>query len=373
MNQRLSKLMALSFCLYIGTFFCMQIFGTDITFSELENRKLASSPKFTTETFLSGEYGVDFEKYIADQFPGRNTFISLKSSSELFLQKKDNNGVYVGKDGYLLQKFETPDEELIEKNINYINQFAESFNVYFMLAPTATKVYEHRLPRFATPFDEAKFIEYYDEGLNSSVIRVDALSYLAQNVEKDLYYKTDHHWTTLGAYYAYTAFCEAYNIEPLALDDFDRIVVSEDFYGTLFSKGNFTFATPDSVEIFEPKNSNPLEVTYVVDEKTTDTLYEFKYLEEKDKYSIFLDANHGQIKIKTSVNNGKKIAVIKDSYANAMIPFLAQHFEELLIIDLRFIGSKMGDFLREEGYEDVLMLYNVQNFAMFNKLSLLGK
>lgn len=373
MSKCFHKWMALSFIVYIGGFLGLHILAEDRTFSELENRNLSGLPKLTKDTFISGDFGEDFEKYIADQFPSRDTFIALKSYTELMLQKKDNNGVYIGKDGYFLQKFEQPDQVLADKNVNYISKFAENLNVYFMLVPTATKIHEEKLPSFATPYDEKLFIDSFMDGLSDRVHKVDAFKLLKDHENESIYYKTDHHWTTLGAYYGYQAFCESYGIEPLGLEDFNRIQASEAFYGSLFSKGNFTFADPDTLEIFEPKDKVEMSVYYVNNNKTTDSLYEMSHLEKKDKYSVFLDNNHPLIEIKTSNKNGKKLAIIKDSYANAMIPFLVQHFEEIHVLDLRFLNMPIAEYLRGVGVEDVLMLYNVQNFATLNKLSLLGK
>ncbi|MEG0846763.1 MAG: DHHW family protein [Niameybacter sp.] len=373
MRRSFQIVMTLSFVTYIGGFFALQLITKDKTFSELENRTLATKPKFTTQKFFDGTYGREVETYIADQFPVRDEFIAIKSNTERLLQKKENNGVYIGKDDYFLQKFETPDLELMKKNIDYINKFGENFNLYFMLAPTATKVYEDKLPNYATPYDEKFFIDTVVNGLNDKIHKVDVLDKLEAHEAEDLYYKTDHHWSTLGAYYGYTAFCEAYGIEPLPMEDFDRVIGSDAFYGSLFSKGNFTFARPDTVELFVPKDPEKLEVFYMADNKTTDTVYEMEQLEKKDKYTVFLGGNHPIITIKSDVNNGKKLAVIKDSYANAMIPFLTEQFEEIHVLDLRFLNMPIGTYMRENGIEDALMLYNVQNFAVVNQLSLLGK
>lgn len=373
MSRRFQKVMALAFVVYIGGFFALQFIVKERDFSELENRKLASAPKWSMAHFLSGGYGEDFETYIADQFPGRDSFIAVKSNAERLLQKKDNNGVYIGKEGYFLQTFNDPDQELLEKNIHYINRFAEHFNTTMMLVPTATKVHEDRLPAFATPYDEGVFIETLKKGIGENVNWLDMLEVMGGHKEEDIYYKTDHHWTTLGAYYGYEALCKSLGIEPLALDRFNRIKASETFYGTLFSKGNFTFAKPDTLEIFEPKNPVDVKVHYVMEDETKDTLYDKSHLEKKDKYSVFLGGNHAHVKINTNTSNGKKIAIVKDSYANAFIPFLSHHFEEIHVFDLRFFSVPIADYLREEGIEDVLLLYNAQNFATMNKLSLLGK
>lgn len=365
--------MTLGFVVYIGGFFTLQLLGQDKTFSDLENRPLAGKPVWSEQNFFNGKYGKDVEKYIADQFPLRNQFIALKSHSELMLQKKENNGVYIGADDYFLQKFETPNQTLMEKNIGYINRFAESFEVYFMLVPTATKIYEEKLPSFAQPYDEKAFIEEVTEGLEDKIHQIDVCETLQAHKKEDIYYKTDHHWTTLGAYYGYEAFCKSYGIEPMPLSAFERVTGSQAFYGSLFSKGNFTFAKPDTLELFIPKQEESLDVYYMGSDKHTDSLYEMSHLDKKDKYSVFLDNNHPIIQIKTGIQNGKKLALVKDSYANALIPFLTQHFEEIHVLDLRFLNMPIANYMRTNDLSDVLLLYNVQNFATVNQFSLLGK
>ena len=371
MKKRLPFLTGGLLIIYVFAFLGLQILAKDKEFSDLENRNLSSRPEFSTETLLDGSYGTDFETYIADQFPLRNQFISVKAYMELMLQKKDNNDVYIGKDDYFLQKFNTPDMEVVTRNANYINEFAKNFNVYVGIAPTATKVLEEKLPAYANPYDEEVYINNFHSALSDDVNKLDFLSILREHKEEYIYYKTDHHWTTLGAYYAYTELCSKMGITPLDMEEFDIETVSDEFYGTLFSKGNFTFATPDSIQIFDAKKENPVTVKYEGNGKETDTLYELHHLDTKDKYSIFLDNNHPLVKISTSVKNGKKLLIIKDSYANCFIPFLTHHFEEIQIIDLRLMNAPVTTLAKEAGITDVLMLYNVQNFSTENKLSLL--
>lgn len=373
MKQKLPFMMSIIFAVYIFIFFGMQLLAKDKTFSELENRNLTTKPALTLGSLLDGSYGETFETYIADQFPLRNQFISTKSYSELLLQKKDNNGVYIGKDGYFLQDFSHPDLDLAIKNAGYINELANHFKVYVGLAPTATKVLEDKLPNYATPYDEAAYISTFYNELSNKVTKLDFLSILNQNKEDSIYYKTDHHWTTLGAYYAYVAFCHSADLTPLSLEDFTIENASDAFYGTLFSKGNFSFASPDTIQLFYPKQAETLEVTYEATGKITSSLYEYSYLDTKDKYSVFLDNNHPLIKIKTSVNNGRKLLVIKDSYANCFIPFLTQHYEEIQVVDLRLMNAPIATFAKEAGISEILLLYNVQNFSVEAKLSLLLK
>ena len=375
MKNKLPLWVGGSFIAYLALFFIFQLLHKEQSFSELENRTLATKPTFSFETLLDGSFGNDFETYIADQFPLRENFIALKANSERTLQKKENNGVFLGADGYLLQDFDTPDMERAYRNASYINSLAEHFNVYMALAPTATKVLEDKLPLFASPYDEGQYISDFYSALSDYVHKVPILETLQNQVAigKQLYYKTDHHWTTLGAYYAYESFCETAGIVPTPLERFNIETVTEDFYGTLFSKGNFTFIQPDSLQIFYPKEENSLSVTYALSENSTDGLYEYSYLNSKDKYSIFLDGNHPLIRIQTSVQNGRKLLILKDSYANCFIPFLTTHYEEIQIVDLRLANFPIQTYATENDIDDILLLYNVQNFSAEGKLSLLLK
>lgn len=373
MKNKLPVVLGITFLVYIFAFFGLQLIAKDQSFSELENRNLATKPDFTVKGLLDGSFTDKFETYIADQFPLRNPFISLKSNSEKLLQKKENNGVFIGKDDYFLQKFNTPDMNLAQNNADYISNLAEDFNVYVALAPTATKVLENKLPAFATTYDESTYITDFYNLLSDKVYKIPLLSALQNHATENIYYKTDHHWTTLGAYYGYVAFCESAGLTPLALDDFNIETVSDSFYGSLFSKGNFTFAKPDSLQIFYPKDETPVTVTYEATREVTDSLYAYKHLETKDKYSVFLDNNHPLIHIQTGTKNGRKLMVVKDSYANCFVPFLTAHYEEIQIVDLRLLTIPLKTYATQNNIDDVLVLYNVQNFSTEAKLSLLTK
>ena len=373
MKNKLPLILGLTFVIYIFGFLALQIVTQDQTFSELENRALTTRPDFTVEKLFAGTFTKDYETFVADQFPLRNQFISVKSNTERLLQKKENNGVYIGANHYFLQDFAKPDMDLANKNADYISNLAEDFNVYVGLAPTATKVLEDKLPNFATPYDEGIFINDFYSHLSDKVHKVPLLSTLLNHKDESIYYKTDHHWTTLGAYYGYVAFCETAGLTPLALDDFNIEIASNSFYGSLFSKGNFTFAKADTLELFYPKNAGSLTVTYEATGEIKDSLYAYDYLETKDKYSVFLDNNHPLIRIQTGLKNGRKIMIVKDSYANCFVPFLTAHYEEIQVVDLRLLNMPLKTFATQNDIDDVLILYNVQNFSAEGKLSLLTK
>ena len=186
--------------------------------------------------------------------------------------RTDQKGVFIGQDGYLLQDFKTPDLVLQAKIIEKINAFAKEHQTYVALAPTATSIYERKLPLFASPSSELDYLKQVAEGLSQDSYFIDLSSNLQKHKQEELYYKTDHHWTTLGAYYAYLSIAGSLGIDPLELDDFIVESVSDNFYGSLFSKGNFTFLKPDSMALFHPKQPVAVEVNYVAEQKTTNSL-----------------------------------------------------------------------------------------------------
>lgn len=357
------KLYSITFLFLLFFLPILHIALPDKGFSPLENRNLAKVPKPEVKTILDGSFKTDTEEYMADQFPFRNQFLSFKLYAEVAEGKRESNGVFLGKDGQLLQHFETPDFELLQKNASYINALGEEAQIWFLLAPTATGIYEEKLPRFAPGMREDIYMEKTKEVLSEKIRFVDVFDTLKQHKEEEIYYKTDHHWTMLGAFYAYQSLCAKMGLVPKNLDEFERKRVSGDFYGSLYSKGNIVFAGPDSIDLFYPKEEISVTVENLTDGSVSDSLYEMEYLEQKDKYSLFLDNNQPLLRITSSVKNGKRLAVVKDSYANCLIPFLTAHFEEIYVLDLRYLNFSAGDYIEEKGIEKILLLYNVQSFA----------
>lgn len=361
MKKKFEWLMVISFVAYIFSLAILFIIIEDKSFSEIENRNLSKMPKFTIKSLLSKEFEDEFETYVSDQFPLRNNFISIKSYSEYLLLKKENNGVYIAKDDYFIEKFETPDEEVMGKIAKYINDFSKNYNTYCLAAPTSITVNKDKLPYFVDGELEENVLNEFYSLLDESITPIDITDVLKDKHNEYLFYKTDHHWTTLGAFYAYKEFCNTVGIEPKNESDYNIDKVTSSFYGTLFSKGNFKFAKPDDIFLYNLKEQNPIEVNYVFNEKITDTLYEKEYLSTKDKYGVFLDNNHPLIKISTGANAGKKIVVIKDSYANSFIPFLISHYDEIHVVDLRMFKGSIKAYLDENKLQDVIFIYNIKS------------
>lgn len=337
----------------------------DREFSESENRVLAKKPKFSFEEVSSGRFTSNFEKYVSDQIALRDLWINIKSSAEKLIGKKDNNGVYLGSDGYLLQMFSKPNMSIIDGNIAEINTFAEEnpdIKTYFMLVPNSVKVLESKLPEYASPENQLDYIENIGKAINKNIDFIDSYDVLASKKDEYIYYKTDHHWTTLGAYYAYEKLGSEMGFAPHGQDYYDIKKVTDSFYGTLYSKSGFRNVDSDSIELYTPKENEDVKLRYYDNNKSEDSIYKMDNLNKKDKYTVFLDGNHSLIKISTSSKSGKKLVIIKDSYANSLVPFLTAHYSEIYMIDLRFYYEDISEFMKTNKIDDTLILYNANTF-----------
>ncbi|WP_113674596.1 DHHW family protein [Vallitalea guaymasensis] len=374
MNRKSSITIIAMFIVFVVTINVLNLVTEDKHFSEAENRILAKQPSLTWKSIKNGRFTQRFEDYVTDQFIFRDFWVGLKSDSERLLLKQDNNDVFFGKDDYLLEDFIKPKEEIIDRNIANINYYAsklKDMKTYVLFPPTSIKVNENRLPPFATPYDELLTINKMKNNL-LNVDFVDVYQSLKDKNDQYLYFRTDHHWTMRGAYYAYEVLGKEMGIKPIPMNEFDTKIVTEEFYGTLYSKANNYHIKPDYIEVFTPAHKTNVQVDYVSENKSSNSLYEEKHLDTKDKYSYFLDGNHPIVTIKSDVSNGRKLMIFKNSYAHCLIPFLANHYEEIHILDLRFYKMNVYDYISEKNITETLFLYDILNFSKDISLNILN-
>lgn len=357
------------FILLIGGLSIANFMKKDGAFSEFENRPLAQFPKFTIEKLIDGSFTSQFETYMTDQFIGKTFWTGLKAKAEQTVLKKENNGVYFGKENMLLEKPEELSTQL-KKNIDFINQFQEKnqgFQLTVSLVPTSIDLYPENLPPYAKTGKHMEIMKIVSHELNEQVQLVDPLEHLKQKKDEPIYFRTDHHWTTLGAFYTYQAIAEAMDFTAYQFEDFAIEQVSDSFYGTFYAKGNDHAIPPDHIDIFKPKKEVDYEVK--ADQKPIlNSLYDDSFLSKRDQYAYFLGGNHAKTIIQSSVHNGKKLLLIKDSYAHAIVPFLANHFEEIHLLDLRYYNASIQQYIDEHELTEGLILYNSPNFANDNSI-----
>lgn len=334
------------------------------TFSEKENRYLAEFPEFSLSEIVSGEFMDGLNTFLEDHFPGRDLWISVKTEYEIICGSREINGIYLAKDNYLMEDYKAPEStERITSTLAAMNDKLKEqkpgISSHLMLIPTSAVIYEEKLPSGASIYDQQAVRAEIAEG--SGFDYIDCYDELMANKDGDtLYYTTDHHWTTLGAYYGYVSYCEAVGLTPTPLDEFDSEVVTEDFHGTYSSKVLRPFEQGDPITVYyDPQSS--LTVTYDDTGEVTDTLYNLSYTEEKDKYSLFLNNLHPLITVENSqAESDNALLLVKDSYANSMVPFLTRHYKTIYILDTRYYKNGPMSFINEhEDITDFLILYNM--------------
>lgn len=363
----MGKRTELVFCTLIGALLLgTLLFGVilpDRQSSEMENRVLQQFPVLSLKTITSGDFMSEFECYVADQFPGRDVFVSLKAQLEQWQGKKENDGVYFAKDGYLIEKLPTVEWRAVNNSLAALEDLASlrEFSVFALIAPTAAETLRDELPAYAYDDSQAQLLDTIEKTL-TDVTCTDVRATLAQNRDHLLYYRTDHHWTTYAAYLAYCQLGESLGYTPIPVEDFTVDPVTTQFYGTTWSKAPIANQQADTIEVWHHPLQEHITIAFA-DQATMSGLYDDSYLCTKDKYSVFLSGTQSSLTITNLDAPDRTLVVLRDSYANCLIPFLTAHYRTIEVLDLRYYNRDVLSFLRQSGAQQVLFCYNAATFS----------
>ena len=337
------------------------------TYSPVEKRELQTRPEISITKVLDGRFQRKYESYLRDQFPGRDHWVSFQTDMELFMGKNEIHNVYIGKNHYLLEHYTEKefDPQQISKNLQALEKFVgkakQNADVHVMMVPTKSWVLREKLPAFAPHYKEQKFYDALQQKLEKEDVLISVEPVLDAHKEEEIYYRTDHHWTTLGAWYAYEQYTKAVGGDLQRAQGKKKFrCISKDFYGTTYAKINYA-RQADKIEIYEP--ADKLRVVYNMGEKKTKTLYDVSFLKTADQYSVFTGGNQAVLEITGGKKNGKTLLLIKDSFANSILPFLAEDYEKLVVVDLRQLNVSGDRLLEMFSPTDILILYNSAQFA----------
>lgn len=356
-------ILTLSFCLIIFGVGAANFIAEDRVYSETENRVLAQMPELSLFSLTEGTFMRDFETYLADQFIFRDEIITAKTFLDRMIGKNQVGGVYIGKEGYLFSKQTDFSEERAVEITDALSFFGEknkTSKITFMLSPNSSFVNSDILPEHLSLHDQSYQIEELRNYTESEAVEFINLSetFKAQDNRKNLFYKTDHHWTTRGAYLAFNTLMNSWQ-KNTAETEFDFYTVADDFQGTLSSKAG-VLSSADTVEICVPKNAElTYTVTYNSQEKKTTTFFDESKLGTKNKYEVFLGGNFDKITIDTTSSTKDTLLIIKDSYANCMIPMLTPFFAKIVMVDPRYLTESLSAIIEENGFTHILLLYNL--------------
>ena len=315
-------------------------------------------PQFTIVDFVSGKFSDELEQYLTDQVPLRDDWVTLKIYLELAVGKRESGGVYIGRDKYLMDKFTSYSKKQLAANAAALAELqkklaAEGISMDTILVPVAAQVLTDKLPAYAPVADYAAILEVLTD---AGVDTVDMLTALAAHSGENIYYRTDHHWTSLGAYYAY---CAWRGIEPNA-DEWTQEILCDNFHGTTWNKVPLPSVPAEEITAWYQHPTR--HVSYNNGQYETESIYERKYLSGSDQYAVFLNSNQAQTVIEGSGKSGKFL-LIKDSYGNTFSQFPVEDYAEIHVLDLRFFKGDVVEYARENGITDALVLYGVQNFV----------
>lgn len=343
----------------------------DKDYSETENRMLAQKPELTLSNVASGKFMTDMEDYVTDQFFFRNQWIKLKLTQDLVLGKRESNGVYIGKKKHLFEIQDDYDRQSVATTSKAIADFAAAhpdIHQVMTLVPNAAYICDQFVPTNAPVHDQSEDIAYVQGIVGNSLAYVDLTETMKAHNTEDIYYKTDHHWTSLGARYAYETLVSYMDIDNVSTN-YTAYPVTHSFQGTLASKSGYTKAS-DTIDIYvyDDSQMNSL-VTYVDEQRKSASIYESSALDQKDQYEVFFGGNHTRIDIETPEAPDRSLLIIKDSYANCFVQFLLPYYRNITIIDARYYYDDINKLISERSVTEILYLYNVNTFMTDNSLA----
>ncbi len=403
MKKILQYPIAVLFALFISVFFLVDVFNSDRAFSEFENTSLAQKPAFSWSSFVDGSFGSKYVKYINEQFLGRDNWISMKAVADMGLGRIESHGVTYGDDHYLMEKLEIVEDQnypanagtnivkqtSLDRSNGMVSSFLQMYDqpITFSLVPNSYAILEDEVPTGFPGADQQAYTQQIYRTLSEADDQLEIVDFsdaLSQHKDEYIYYRTDHHWTTLGAYYAYVAYCEQKGLTPVSLEELKENKV-EDFYGTFYSKAKRPSQPADTITWYDvdvdefafvanlQQDKQLAQLGEVVQEDglellRVDGMMDQRKFEVRDKYAAFMWGNSGYVKIKSSHNlnhqEGKtsRLLLFKDSYANSMIPYLTYNYDEIIVVDLRYMAKSTKELMQEE-FDDIFVMYNFSTYV----------
>jgi hypothetical protein len=356
----------------------------DKSYSENEKRNLQTFPEFSLEALMDGKFSSEINEYFADQFPLRDAFVSLKALAELSLLKGENNGVLLGENETLavrtfsifkdrLNRTDNMDHfynQSVVRQLEALNKFAAekaSVPVHVIIPPRVIDV-------ASASFNYPSIVSVSLDALVSTTLSKDLLIPVSPVLKEKysageyVYYRTDHHWTTLGAYYAYVEIMKSFGIEEdiIPRDKFTVNVVADDFYGTTWSKCGFSFVSPDTMEFWSLGNEDKFTTT--IGERSFSGFYDMSYLETMDKYSAFISGTNDVTLVESNYDEERPVLLLpKDSFANSLVPFLAQHFD-LVLVNMANRMTNISAYAEQYSADRILFVWNAENLITSGNL-----
>lgn len=375
MTSKAKYIISVVFIAFIGVFALLFWVVPKEEFSEKEKRYLQEFPQISYTTLTDGSFETDFESYINDHMVLRETFMGVNSYSNLIMLNNGSDGVYKCSDGYLINK--PASNRRLDLNLSVVSDFSEKTGIdtTVMVVPSTGYIMEDKLPAFHEAYNDDEYYSVIENFCKKKNLNyVDLRKTFKSNKDKtQIYYKTDHHWTTGGAYLAYKDLCTSWNFKSVNKDVFN-IEKCSDFYGTTYNTSALWLNSSDKIEIWNNRlNNSTCEITVNGNTESYDSMYFSENLNGADKYTVFLNGNNPVTTIKNPKNKGgEKLLVIKDSFSHCLAPFLSENFSQVTLVDMRYYKKSVSEEIcSKDDFDKVLICYSMDNFLEDKDLSFL--
>ncbi|MGN0803170.1 MAG: DHHW family protein [Candidatus Faecivicinus sp.] len=357
-----AKLQIALFCSFIGIFALLYILLPHDSFSEKEKRTLAEFPEVSLSSILDGSFESGFETWLSDHVPGRDALVGLHAYYELASGRNGLSGVILGRDGSLFAAPEEADMEQVVNKCSRINALAEATGVptSVMLIPTSGYMHPEVLPALHASYPDGEVAEAVREALSDGIAFLWPEDRFLAHADEELYYHTDHHLTSRGAYEACACFVESLGLAPVDASSYE-IETIDDFYGSMYAKAGLWNVKPDRVEIWRSQALGNVTVSFD-DRDSSDSLFFPEHLTEMDKYPVFLDGNHALVTIETDRADGENLLIVRDSFGHCFAPFAADYFKSITLVDLRYYRLPISALAKELEIDRMLVLYGMDTF-----------
>lgn len=354
------RLICALFCGFLAGMMLLYLFFPKKAFSTQEKRYLAEAPVLTWQTLSEGDFSQAAEDYMADHIPGRDLFVGLNAYFQLITGRQAGMDILLTRDGALVEAPAAYSEAAVQKNMDVINRFADSVSVGvdLMIVPSAGWAAQDRISGISPPYQDETIIDSIYRMADSSVRTVDMVS-VFQDSDKKLYYHTDHHWTSLGAYTACNAYMQLLEKPFLRQEDY-RVEVVDGFYGSTYSRSALWLTEGETLELWH--SGSQVSVTHEESPEPHRGIFFRECLEGTDKYTVFLDGNHSLVRLENPDADGGNLLVIRDSFCNCLGGFLADSFETVILADLRYYRQPLSELIAQEEFDQILICYSIGNF-----------
>lgn len=341
------------------------VLGPKRAFSPQENRILQQRPAFSLSRLLSGAYTREVESYLADQFPLRDTWVQAKSGLWRLSGHNDHGGVYFGRDGYLLDMPDPPEEGVPARNLDILSALAQRQGCVLpvLLVPSAAWTLSDKLPAQAPVLDQQALWASLAETPPPGLRLPDVFTPLqAAAATGQVYFRTDHHWNDAGAYVGYRTLMTALGRAPRPASDFAQETVSTTFQGTLAARSGDPWAGTDTLRLWTLPGGPSITQEVLDDGTRRASPYWRERLQDKDQYTVYLGGNHAATVLRNPQGQGR-LLLLKDSYAHILAPLLAADFEEVHLVDARYYLDSLDAYIAQHGITDVAALFSLENFG----------